>query len=363
MTVQFILPEATSFPKERKLHDRLFLVLLYNLLCKTFKDHSSTFATSLRSERNSLLQERCFPIASAKVGHFSIPCKTSTKKNARKIHLHPFCYFIAWQNRQLSPFFRFIPSLSFSPQNRPFSSNSATFGAKTTFCEVFFSSPCEKFSPKISVFAEKISLTRCFCLEFAPTSTFAGEEKEEEVIFHPLKQTNRDENGHISLKKGERERKYKGECDETRTEQKKKNRPRKKNEGKMPKIPERKIKMGKVVLKQDSRDRKTQSHHGKAKGQNQKASVLHRKDQAQPSKTNCFSSPPPLRSKNTSRLSLQTSPLFATSSLVSLKTSLPRTNSPSLLRAGHAPTRIYALAHSPNLPFLPSPFTSPRNKL
>ena len=76
-----------------------------------------------------------------------------------------------------------------------------------------------------------------------------------------------------------------------------------------------------------------------------------------------FSLPPPLRSKNTSRLSLQTSPLFATSSLVSLKTSLPRTNSPSLLRAGHAPTRIYALALSANLPFLPSPFTSPRNKL
>ena len=92
----------------------------------------------------------------------------------------------------------------------------------------------------------------------------------------------------------------------------------------MPKIPERKIKMGKVVLKQDSRDRKTKGHHGKAKGQNQKASVLHGKDQAQPSKTNCFSLPPPLRSKNTSRLSLQTSPLFATSSLVSLKTSLPR---------------------------------------
>ena len=113
-------------------------------------------------------------------------------------------------------------------------------------------------------------------MQFVPNTTFSGEEKEEEVIFHPLKQTNRDENGHISLKKGERERKYKGECDETRTEQKKKNRPRKKNEGKMPKIPERKIKMGKVVLKQDSRDRKTKGHHGKAKGQNQKASIHNR---------------------------------------------------------------------------------------
>ena len=37
--------------------------------------------------------------------------------------------------------------------------------------------------------------------------------------------------------------------------------------------------------------------------------------------------PPPLHAKNTSRLSLKTSPLFATSSLVSLKTSLPRTKS------------------------------------
>ena len=44
----------------------------------------------------------------------------------------------------------------------------------------------------------------------------------------------------------------------------------------MPKIPERKIKMGKVVLKQDSRDRKTKGHHGKAKGQNQKASIHNR---------------------------------------------------------------------------------------
>ena len=41
----------------------------------------------------------------------------------------------------------------------------------------------------------------------------------------------------------------------------------------------------------------------------------------------------------------------------------PETNSHSILRAGHAPTRIYALAHSPNLPFLPSPFTSPHNNL
>ena len=125
----------------------------------------------------------------------------------------------------------------------------------------------------------------------------------------------------------------------------------------------RNIKTRKVLPKNKHKDEKTQDHHEKDKGQNQKASVLHRRDRAQASKRNCFSLPPPLRSKNTCRLSLKTSPLFATSSLVSLKTSLPHTNSPSLLRAGHAPTRIYAPAHSANFPFLPSPFTSPGNKL
>ena len=168
--------------------------------------------------------------------------------------------------------------------------------------------------PEISVFAEKISLTGRNSSPIAQISTFADEKKEKVGVFS---------SNH-----------------------------RRSN-----------IKMGKVVLKQDSRDRKTQGHHEKAKGQNQKANVLHGKDQAQASKTNCFSLPPPLHSKNTSRLSLKTSPLFATSSLVSSQTSLPRTNSPSLLRAGHAPTRIYARALSANLPFLPSPFTSPRNKL
>ena len=109
------------------------------------------------SERIPLLQERCFPIASAKVGHFRIPCKTSTKKNARKIHLRPFCYLIALQNRQLSPFFRFIPSLSFSPQNRRFSPDSAALGTKSTFFGAFslqlarFSCPKSHFKPKKSV--------------------------------------------------------------------------------------------------------------------------------------------------------------------------------------------------------------------
>ena len=157
MTVQFILPEATSFPKERKLHDRLFLVLLYNLLCKTFKDHSSTFAASSLSERNSLLQERCFPIASAKVGHFSIPCKTSPKKNARKIHLRPFCYFIALQNRQLSSIFASSPPCDFHPKTAVFRPFRPLWGQNPPFSIDFplhlsrNSHPKSHFAPKKSV--------------------------------------------------------------------------------------------------------------------------------------------------------------------------------------------------------------------
>ena len=168
----------------------------------------------------------------------------------------------------------------------------------------------------------------------------------------------------FSLKKGERERKYKGECDETRTEQKKKNRPTKKDEGKMPNIPERKIKMEKMVLKQDSRDRKTKGHHGKAKGQNQRTSVLHRKDQAQPSKTSWFSFPPPLHSKNTSQLSLKTSPLFRDfPPLVFIS------NLPTPYKLPFTPTRrtrAYAYIHARALSefaILPSPFTLAHNKL
>ena len=201
-----------------------------------------------------------------------------------------------------------------SPPKPPFFVRFGHFGGKIHLFRGIISSPHWIFSPKISFCAEKISLTGCFCLEFAPISTFAGVEKRKAGVFS---------SNH-----------------------------RRSN-----------IKTRKVLPKYKHKNEKTQGHHGKAKGQNQKANVLHGKDQAQVSKRNCFSLPPPLRSKNTSRLSLQTSPLFATSSLVSLKTSLPHTNSHSILRAGHAPTRTYALALSAIFPFLPSPFTSPRNKL
>ena len=222
MTVQFILPEATSFPKERKLHDRLFLVLLYNLLCKTFKDHSSTFAASLRSERNSLLQERCFPIASAKVEHFCIPCKTSTKKNARKNSFVPILLLHSIAKSAVKSVFSLHPLPVISSPKPPFFVRFGHFwGENHLFRGVF-------------LFSSREILAQNLC--FRRKNQFDGE-----FLFGI--------------------RPYFDFC-------------------------------------------------RRGKGESRR-----------------FSLPPPLHSKNTSRLSLQTSPLFATSSLVSLKTSLPRTKS------------------------------------
>ena len=179
---------------------------------------------------------------------------------------------------------------------------------------MFFSSAREKFSPEISVFAEKKQFAEVNFFPNRPNFDFYRRRKEESRRFFHLTT-----DGAIS-KRGRF-------CPNTSTRTKK----------------------HKAITEKPKDKIKKQTYY--------------RKDQAQTSKTSWFSSPPPLRSKNTSRLSLQTSPLFATSSLVSSQTSPPRTKSHSILRAGHAPTRIYTLALSANLPFLPSPFTLAYNKL
>ena len=168
MTVQFILPEATSFPKERKLHDRLFLVLLYNLLCKTFKDHSSAFAASSLSERNPLLQERCFPIASAKVGHFRIPCKRSPKKKCEKNSFAPILLLHSIAKSVVKPIFSPLPHPTFFTPKSPFfplfpvlDSISGTFSrTRTRFFPFYrlFSLPFSHFESKSRQFFEGTSL-------------------------------------------------------------------------------------------------------------------------------------------------------------------------------------------------------------
>ena len=176
MTVQFILPEATSFPKERKLHDRLFLVLLYNLLCKTFKDHSSAFAASALSERNSLLQERCFPIASAKVGHFSIPCKTSPKKKCEKISFAPILPPHSMAKSAVKPIFPPLPHPSFFvpkspffplfPVSNPISGDFSRDRARFLPCEVHFFLVFPRFKSDFERFFEGSLLPFSFALPF-----------------------------------------------------------------------------------------------------------------------------------------------------------------------------------------------------
>ena len=183
MTVQFILPEATSFPKERKLHDRLFLVLLYNLLCKTFKDHSSTFAASLPSERNSLLQERCFPIASAKVGHFSIPCKTSPKKKCEKnsfaliLLLHSMAKSVVKSVFSLHP----LPII-FSPKPPFFVRFSHFWGKNHLFRGVFLFSSLD-FLAKNLILRRKNQFDGVLLLGVRPYFDFCRRSKEENRRF------------------------------------------------------------------------------------------------------------------------------------------------------------------------------------
>ena len=183
MTVQFILPEATSFPKERKLHDRLFLVLLYNLLCKTFKDHSSTFAASSRTRAHPSLARALLPDCECKGRVFLHSLQDFTEKKCEKnsfaliLPLYSIAKSVAKSIFSLHP----LPVIS-SPKP-PFSSDSATFGAKSTFFGAFPSSPHWIFSPEISFCAEKISLTGCFCLQFVPNTTFADVEKRKAGVF------------------------------------------------------------------------------------------------------------------------------------------------------------------------------------
>ena len=161
----------------------MFLVLLYNLLCKTFKDHSSAFAASSLSERNSLLQERCFPIASAKVEHFCIPCKRSPKKNCEKKSFAPILLLHNIAKSALKPIFSPLPHPTFFAPKSPFfllfpvlNPISGVFSrehARFLPCEVLFflffpvSNPISGvFSMARYSFQPRNSLLPCFSLYF-----------------------------------------------------------------------------------------------------------------------------------------------------------------------------------------------------
>ena len=144
MTVQFILPEATSFPKERKLHDRLFLVLLYNLLCKTFKDHSSTFAASSQTRAHPSLARALLPDCECKGRAFILSLQDFHEKKCEKnsfaliLPLHSMAKSAAKLDFSLHP----LPVIS-SPKPPFFARSSHFWGKNHLFRNVFLFSSRE----------------------------------------------------------------------------------------------------------------------------------------------------------------------------------------------------------------------------
>ena len=120
MTVQFILPEATSFPKERKLHDRLFLVLLYNLLCKTFKDHSSTFAASSRIRAHPSLARALLPDCECKGRAFLHSLQDFDEKKCEKNSFAPILLLHSIAKSAVKLDFSLLPLPAISSPKPPF---------------------------------------------------------------------------------------------------------------------------------------------------------------------------------------------------------------------------------------------------
>ena len=139
MTVQFILPEAISFPKERKLHDRLFLVLLYNLLCKTFKDHSSTFAASSRIRAHPSLARALLPDCECKGRAFLHSLQDFDEKKCEKNSFVTVLLLHSVAKTAVKPVFSLHPlPIIFAPKDRYFSLFGRFWVENHTFRGVFF---------------------------------------------------------------------------------------------------------------------------------------------------------------------------------------------------------------------------------
>ena len=220
MTVQFILPEANSSPKERKLHDRLFLVLLYNLLCKTFKDHSSTFAASSRIRAHPSFARALLPDCECKGRAFLHSLQDFDEKKCEKNSFAPILLLHSMAKSVVKSVFSLHPLPVISSPKPPFFARLGHFGGKIHLFRGVFLFTSREILARNLILHRKNQFDGVLLLAIRPNFDFCRRRKEE---------------------------------------------------------------------------------------------------------SRCFSIPPPLRWKNTSRLSLKTSPLFATSSLVLSQTSLPRT--------------------------------------
>ena len=183
MTVQFILPEAISFPKERKLHDRLFLVLLYNLLCNTFKDHSSTFAASSRIRGHPSLARALLPDCECKGRAFILSLQDFHEKKCEKNSFALILPLHSMAKSAVKPDFLLHPlPIIFAPKPS-FFARSSHFWVKNHLLRGVFLFTLRDFLARNLIFQRKNQFDGVFCLEFARISTFADEEKETVGVF------------------------------------------------------------------------------------------------------------------------------------------------------------------------------------
>ena len=183
MTVQFILPEATSFSKERKLHDRLFLVLLYNLLCKTFKDHSSTFAASSRIRAHPSLARALLPDCECKGRAFLHSLQDFDEKKCEKNSFAPILLLHSMAKSVVKLNFLLYPlPIIFAPKPPFFVHFDHFWGKNHLFRGVFLFSSREILAQNLS-FRRKNQFDEVFSNPIAPISTLSGVEKRKAGVF------------------------------------------------------------------------------------------------------------------------------------------------------------------------------------
>ena len=183
MTVQFILPEATSFPKERKLHDRLFLVLLYNLLCKTFKDHSSTFAASSRIRAHPSFARALLPDCDCKGRAFLHSLQDFDEKKCEKNSFDPILLLHSIAKSAVKSVFSLHPLPVISSPKPPFFVRFGRFGGKFhLFRGVFLFSSREILARNL-ILRRKNQFDEEFLLAIRPKNDFCRRRKEESRRF------------------------------------------------------------------------------------------------------------------------------------------------------------------------------------
>ena len=179
MTVQFILPEAISFPKERKLHDRLFLVLLYNLLCKTFKDHSSTFAASSRIRAHPSLARALLPDCECKGRAFLHSLQDFDEKKCEKNSFAPILPLHSIAKSAVKSIFSLDPLPAISHPKPPFFVRFGHFGSKIHLFRDIFLFDTQDFLARNLILHRQNQLDGEFLFGLRRISTFADEDKEE----------------------------------------------------------------------------------------------------------------------------------------------------------------------------------------